>query len=63
MRNVGHRLTQRVHIIEANGFSYRLRESKRRLQRTLSHPEKSKQTEPTQSEWGVSRNTLTPYLI
>jgi len=43
------RLTHRVHIIEANGPSYGLRESKRRLQRPRSQPEKSGNTEPTQS--------------
>lgn len=43
------RLTHRVHIIEANGPSYRLRESKRRLKQPRSQPEKSGNTEPTQS--------------
>jgi len=43
------RLTHRVHIIEANGPSYRLRESKRRLKQPRSQPQKSGQTEPKQS--------------
>jgi len=43
------RLTHRVHIIEANGPSYRLRESKRRLERPRSKPQESEQTEPKQS--------------
>jgi DNA replication protein DnaC len=30
------RLTHRIHIIEANGESYRLREAKRRLKRKTS---------------------------
>ena len=42
------RLTHRVHIIEANGPSYRLRESKRRLKQPRSQPEKSGRTEPKQ---------------
>ena len=40
------RLTHRVHILEANGPSYRLRESKRRLQHRCSDPEKTGQTGP-----------------
>ena len=43
------RLTHRVHIIEANGPSYRLRESKGRLHRPPAQPEKSGRTEPKQS--------------
>jgi len=43
------RLTHRVHIIEANGPSYRLRESKRRLQQPPCQPKESGQTEPKQS--------------
>ena len=38
------RLTHRVHILEANGPSYRLRESKRRLQRRGSQPSAMEQT-------------------
>ena len=34
------RLTHRVHIIEANGQSYRLRESKRRLRSKQKDPDK-----------------------
>ena len=40
------RLTHRVHILEANGPSYRLRESKRRLQRRGSQPSAMEQTNP-----------------
>jgi DNA replication protein DnaC len=40
------RLTHRVHILEANGPSYRLRESKRRLQRRGSQPPEAGQTDP-----------------
>jgi len=43
------RLTHRVHIIEANGPSYRLRESKRKLQRPRSQPEERKGAEPKES--------------
>ncbi len=43
------RLTHRGHIIEANGASYRLRESKRRLLRPRSQPQESRQTQPRQS--------------
>lgn len=43
------RLTHRVHIIEANGPSYRLHESKRRLKQPCSQPEKSGNTKPPQS--------------
>ena len=31
------RLTHRIHILEANGESYRLKESKQRLKKTTSH--------------------------
>ena len=31
------RLTHRIHILEANGGSYRLRESKQRLKQTAPH--------------------------
>lgn len=40
------RLTHRVHILEANGPSYRLRESKRRLQRRGSNPPETEQANP-----------------
>jgi DNA replication protein DnaC len=36
------RLTHRVHILEANGESYRLREAKKRIKR--SSPRKTKET-------------------
>ncbi len=41
------RLTHRVHILEANGPSYRLRESKRRLKKR--HPKEKKTSEPDQA--------------
>ncbi len=41
------RLPHRVHILEANGPSYRLRESKRRLKKR--HPEETKMNEPDQA--------------
>jgi len=48
------RLTHRVHILEANGPSYRLRESKRRLQMKRSGSEKNQQqphaTEASEAE-------------
>jgi DNA replication protein DnaC len=40
------RLTHRVHILEANGPSYRLRESKRRLQPGGPKPDESDQADP-----------------
>ena len=40
------RLTHRVHILEANGPSYRLRQSKRRLEQGKIRPEEA---EPTDS--------------
>lgn len=45
------RLTHRVHILEANGPSYRLRESKRRLRerQTKNHQEDSPDAEKTAS--------------
>jgi DNA replication protein DnaC len=38
------RLTHRVHILEANGPSYRLKESKKRLKRPNSNPQKDTET-------------------
>ena len=43
------RLTHRVHIIEANGPSYRLRQSKRRLQSPDSDSDGNSQTDPEES--------------
>jgi len=45
------RLTNRVHIIEANGPSYRLRQSKRRLQKgqTKSDEDHSPELKPSAS--------------
>jgi DNA replication protein DnaC len=43
------RLTHRVHILEANGPSYRLRQSKRRLQKLESGAAASDQTDPEPS--------------
>jgi hypothetical protein len=40
------RLTHRVRILEANGPSYRLRESKRRLQRRGPHSPETEQVTP-----------------
>jgi DNA replication protein DnaC len=40
------RLTHRVHILEANGPSYRLRQSKRRLEKLESGTEQNHQTDP-----------------
>ena len=44
------RLTHRVHIIEANGESYRLRESKRRLKRKLSDKDTPAETPSDQAD-------------
>jgi DNA replication protein DnaC len=44
------RLTHRVHILEANGPSYRLRESKRRLQRRGSKTPEMEPAEPVSEE-------------
>jgi len=44
------RLTHRVHILEANGPSYRLRESKRRLKRKPSDPEPPAKDDDRQAE-------------
>jgi DNA replication protein DnaC len=44
------RLTHRVHILEANGASYRLRESKRRLQRRGSKTPEMEPAEPVSEE-------------
>lgn len=44
------RLTHRVHIIEANGPSYRLRESKRRLKRRPSDTEPPQKRDDRQTE-------------
>lgn len=44
------RLTHRVHILEANGPSYRLRESKRRLQRRGSAAPERELAEPEEPE-------------
>ena len=41
------RLTHRVHIIEANGPSYRLRQSKRRLQKGNATSDENDSPEPT----------------
>lgn len=38
------RLTHRVHILEVNGPSYRLKESKKRLKRPGSNPQKDTET-------------------
>jgi DNA replication protein DnaC len=43
------RLTHRVHIIEANGPSYRLRQSKRRLQKPDSQSQGNDRTDTEQS--------------
>lgn len=43
------RLTHRVHIIEANGPSYRLWQSKRRLQKPDSQSQENDRTDPEQS--------------
>jgi len=43
------RLTHRVHILEANGPSYRLRESKHRLQPGGPKPDESDQADPEES--------------
>ena len=48
------RLTHRVHIIEANGPSYRLKESKKRLKRR--HHEPAKETEPNEDEMPEEMN-------
>ena len=55
------RLTHRVHIIEANGPSYRLHESKRRLKQPRCLPETSGNTQPPQSLPKGNRNPSTPY--
>jgi DNA replication protein DnaC len=44
------RLTHRVHILEANGPSYRLRESKHRLHRGDSKPDEREPREPGSDE-------------
>jgi len=49
------RLTHRVHIIEANGPSYRLRQSKRRLQKGDT---KSDENDPPESTKIDSGNAL-----
>jgi len=43
------RLTHRAQILEANGPSYRLRESKRQLQRRGSQPPETGQADPEES--------------
>lgn len=43
-------LCERVHILEANGPSYRLRESQRRLKRTPSDPEPPAKNDDRQTE-------------
>ena len=44
------RLTHRVHIIEANGPSYRLRESKKRLKRKESDTEPPEDDDDRQTD-------------
>ena len=46
------RLTHRVHIIEANGPSYRLRQSKQRLQKSDAKRDQNASSEPSESGSG-----------